>query len=122
MFESQQLQHFGSAYSEIKYWLPLISIATILWKARTAVTEWADKLFSNHLSHIEEATVSNAKEAKETNVILNTQSGKLDMVQNTLADNQTKNLLIWDGVVRTLALLEDRTREVHKTPKRKRHA
>ena len=119
MFESQQLQHFGSAYSEIKYWLPLISIATILWKARTAVTQWADKLFSNHLSHIEEATVSNAEEAKQTNVLLRDHSGKLEMVQSTLLAQHDKQLQVWQGVTEALIVLKERTRR-KSTPRRKR--
>jgi hypothetical protein len=121
MFDSQQLQHFGSVYSEIKYWLPMVTIGTVIWKARAAVTQWADKLFSNHLSHIESATVSNAEEAKQTNVLLRDHSGKLEAVQNTLSAQHDKQLQVWAGVTEALIVLKERTRtRKSTTPKRKR--
>jgi len=121
MFESQQLQHFGTAYSEIKFWLPLITIITVFYKAKTAVSGWADTLLNNHLSGIEKATVSTVTETKETNVLLRDHSGKLDMVQSTLTEQHMKQLQVWDGVVKTLAILEDRTKSSRRaTPKRKR--
>jgi hypothetical protein len=119
MFESQQLQHFGTAYSEIKFWLPLITIITVFYKAKTAVSGWADTLLNNHLHGIEQATASTVTETKETNVLLRDSSGKLDMIQNTLADHQTKNLQVWQGVVESLVVLKERTRASRRTPKRK---
>ena len=121
MFESQQLQHFGTAYSEIKFWLPLITIITVFYKAKTAVSGWADTLLNNHLHGIEQATVSTVTETKETNVLLRDSSGKLDMIQNTLADHQEKNLQVWQGVVESLTILKERSHPARRsTSKRKR--
>lgn len=120
MFDSQQIQHFGTAYSEIKFWLPLITIITVFYKAKTAVSGWADTLLNNHLHGIEQATVSTVTETKETNVLLRDSSGKLDMIQNTLADHQAKNLQVWQGVVNSLSVLEDRTRGKSSTPRRRK--
>jgi hypothetical protein len=104
---------------QIRWWLPIISAFGLIIKAYTStkknVAEFVERLLSNHLAHIETATVSNAEEAKQTNVLLKDHSGKLEMVQATLSDNHAKQLRVWSGVVKTLALIEDRTR----TPKRK---
>jgi len=107
---SPQLQHFGVAYQEAKYWLPLITIATIVWKAKTAIIVWADALLNNHLHSIQEATVSTVIETKKTNTLLEDHSGKLLMLQNTTRDHNEKEMQVWTGVVNTLAVLEDRTR------------
>jgi hypothetical protein len=120
MFESQQLQHFGTAYSEIKFWLPLITIITVFYKAKTAVSGWADTLLNNHLHGIEQATVSTVTETKETNVLLRDSSGKLDMIQNTLADHQAKNLQVWQGVVESLTILKERSHPARRVTSRRK--
>lgn len=121
MFESQQLQHFGTAYSEIKFWLPLITIITVFYKAKTAVSGWANTLLNNHLHGIEQATASTVTETKQTNILLKDQSGKLEMVQNTLSAQHDKQLQVWAGVTEALIVLKERTRSPRKsTPKRKR--
>jgi hypothetical protein len=106
---SPQLQHFGTAYTELKYWLPMVTIATIIWKAKTAVTVWADQLLNNHLHSIQSATMSTEVETKKTNSLLGDNTGKLNMLQNTVHDHQEKELRVWEGVVNTLSILEDRT-------------
>ena len=122
MFESQQLQHFGTAYSEIKFWLPLITIITVFYKAKMAVSGWANTLLNNHLHGIEQATASTVTETKQTNILLKDQSGKLEMVQNTLSAQHDKQLQVWAGVTEALIVLKERTRSPRKstTPKRKR--
>ena len=112
-------------YEIIKFWLPIISAFGLVIKAYTggkkSVSEFCDKLLSNHLSHIEEATVSNAEEAKETNILLRDHSGKLEMVQSTLSAQHDKQLQVWQGVTEALIVLKERTRSPRKsTPKRKR--
>lgn len=109
-----QLQHFSTAYTEIKFWLPLLGAFGIVMRAYVSakknVTAFADKLLSNHLAHIEEATVSTEALTQQTNVLLKDSAGKLDMVQNTLSDHHEKQLIVWQGVAETLAILKERTR------------
>lgn len=44
-------------YEELKYWLPVVTLMTLVVKAffssKRAVGEYADKLLNNHLAHIE---------------------------------------------------------------------
>jgi hypothetical protein len=105
---------------QLRWWLPIISAFGIVIKAYTGakknVSDFCDKLLSNHLAHIEVATVSNAEEAKQTNVLLRDHSGKLELVQNTLADHQEKNLIVWQGVLESLTVLKERTRACTRTP------
>jgi hypothetical protein len=110
---------------QIRWWLPIVSAFGLVIKAYTStkknVTEFAEKLLNNHLSGIETATTSTEVETKKTNALLTGQSGKLDMVQATLSEQHDKQLQVWDGVVKTLAIIEDRTRAV-RTPRKKRNA
>jgi hypothetical protein len=109
-----QLQHFSTAYGEAKYWLPFITIATIVWKAKAAITVWADSLLNNHLHSIQAATQSTESLTKQTNSLLEDNTGKLNMLQSTVHDHNEKQMQVWAGVVTTLALLEDRTRRIPK--------
>ena len=101
-------------YEILKWWLPIISAFGIVIKAYTSakknVTDFADRLLSNHLAHIEDATVSTEKETKITNTLLKENTDKLDMVQGTLADHHDKNLQVWESVTTNLAILKERTR------------
>lgn len=110
-------------YDILKFWLPIVSAFGLVIKAYTStkvsVTTFAEKLLNNHLSGIEKATTSTEVETKKTNELLSGQSGKLDMVQNTLADHQAKNLEVWQGVMESLIVLKERTRASRKTPRRK---
>lgn len=105
-----QLQHFGTVYTELKYWLPLVTIITLGWKAKFAITTWADSILNNHLHSIQLATQSTETETKKTNSLLEDNTGKLVMLQNTVHDHNEKQLVIFQGIVNTLAVLEDRTR------------
>lgn len=100
---------------QIRWWLPLVSGFALVIKAymsaKANVSEWASRLLDNHLAHIEVATTSTHEETKNTNVLLAKQS---DMI----LDHQSKNLEVWQGVVGTLKVLEDRTRVRKATPKR----
>ncbi len=112
-------------YEQVRYWLPLVSAFGLIIKAYTSgkknVAEFCDRLLSNHLTHIEQATASTEIETKKTNELLTGQTGKLDMIQNTLVDHQGKNLQVWQGVTEALIVLKERTRVSRKgTPKRKR--
>jgi hypothetical protein len=116
---SPQLQHFGTVYTELKYWLPLLTIGTIIWKAKSAITVWADTLLNNHLHSIQAATQSTETETKKTNSLLEDNTGKLDMLQGTVHDHQEKQLVIFQGIVNTLSVLEDRTRSRSGSPKKR---
>lgn len=96
-------------YEAVKFWLPLMTIGTLLVKAylttKKNIGGWAEKLLSNHLSHIQKATETTVAETKITNELL---------IQHT-----EKEMSVWAGVVNTLAVLEDRTRR-SRTPSRTR--
>lgn len=59
--------NLNDAYEAMKFWLPIITAATLLWKAYSAVkknvTAWGSSLLDNHLHTIQEET-------KITNVLL----------------------------------------------------
>ena len=40
-------------YQELRWWLPMLTIGTIIWKAKKALTTYADALLTNHLAHIQ---------------------------------------------------------------------
>jgi hypothetical protein len=111
-------------YEQVRFWLPLISGFGLVIKAYSSaknnISEFCNKLLDNHLSHIEVATVSNAEEAKQTNILLKDHAGKIDMVQNTLRDHHEKQLQVWQGVIEGLTILKERTR-ASRTPKRKKN-
>jgi hypothetical protein len=113
-------------YEIFKFWLPIVSGFAMVIKAYTStkkdLAEWAERLLQNHLSHIEDATVSTERETKTTNVLLKDSSGKLDMLQNTVADHNEKDLQVWAIVTENLAILKERTRACTKpkSVKRKR--
>lgn len=114
------MSDLNAIYSEMKFWLPFVTVMGLVWKARAAVNGWAEKLFTNHLHHIEAATIATVEETKKTNGLLKDSAGKLDMVQNTMSNHHDKQLQVWQGVVGTLSVLEDRTRSKRKYVKRKK--
>jgi hypothetical protein len=126
-FKSRRISMQYTLYEQVRYWLPMISAFGLVigaWRTgKKNLSEFCDTLLTNHLSHIQTATQSTEVETKKTNGLLSGQSGKLDMVQGTLNRHYEQQLQVWDGVVKTLAILEDRTRARKTTPKRKaRHA
>jgi len=54
-----------TVYEALKYWGPLLTICTLVWRAYHRVTDkvtvWADRLMHNHLAHIQAATEVSAK-------------------------------------------------------------
>ena len=103
-----------TTYEMIRWWLPILSFGGIVIKAylsaKKSVGEWANKLFDNHLTHIEQATKNTEAETRVSNQLLKDVSGQNIMVLNTMNEYHEKQLVIWDGIVKTLAILEDRTR------------
>ncbi len=61
-------------YSEIKFWLPLLTGFGMVVKAylsgKKGVSEWASSLLDNHLHSIETATKSTEFETRRTNTLL----------------------------------------------------
>jgi hypothetical protein len=100
-------------YEQLRWWLPIISAFGLVIKAYTStkkgVTEFAERLLDNHLAGIEAATTSTEVLTKKTNELLAGQSGKIDMVQSTLHDQQAKNLQVWAGILESLTILKERT-------------
>jgi hypothetical protein len=108
------------AYEAVKFWLPLITIIGLIVKAygsaKNNIGEWAHTLLNNHLSHLEAAATATKEETIKTNDILK-QSGnhfetvvnKLDTVFETINTHQERQMQVWDGVTKTLTILEDRS-------------
>lgn len=108
-------------YAALKFWLPLATAFTLVYKAYTSakknIGEWAHTLLNNHLAHVQDATEQTVLETKKTNDLLQssalkdteTQRYVLD-VKMSLAEHNEKELQVWGGIVNTLAILEDRTR------------
>jgi hypothetical protein len=111
-----------TTYEVIKWWLPIVSAGGIVVKAyltaKKSVSEYAEKLLNNHLAGIETATKSTEVETKTTNKLLTDVYGQNTMVLNTINQHQEKQMLVWDGVVKTLAILEDRTRTTRRARKK----
>lgn len=121
-------------YDQLKFWLPLVSAFLLAYKGfqsiKKSVDGWAAKLFDNHLSHIQSATTDTVTETKATNELLKASAIKdtdiarhVSEVKDTLAASdkltrahEDKEMMVWQGVVNTLTVLEDRTRM--KTPRR----
>lgn len=121
-------------YEQLKFWLPVISGFLLTYKGfksfKTSVDDWAAKLFDNHLSHIQTATMSTVDATNKTNDLLAASALKdidvarrvedarkaLDENESKRVAHEEKEMLVWHGVVNTLTVLEDRSRI--KTPRR----
>ena len=79
-------------YEVLKFWLPLVSAFVFVykgWKGTTAkVSAYADRLLSNHLSHIQAST---------------------EATHAMIVDHSEKEMQVWDTITKTLVVLEDRT-------------
>lgn len=117
-----------SFYAGLKFWLPLASAFALIIKAygtaKKNVSEWADKLLNNHLTHIEAATGATHTETIKTNTLL-ASAALADMdVARKVADTRValdtyneKHEKVWQGVLNTLTVLEDRTARTSRTPR-----
>lgn len=117
-----------SFYAGLKFWLPLASAFALTIKAYSTakknLSEWADKLLNNHLTHIEAATTLTHTETVKTNTLLASQALQagtvakhVEEVKTTLNDHTDKEMQVWQGVVNTLAILEDRSSRTPRTPR-----
>lgn len=99
-------------YEAAKYWLPLLSITTLVYrayrKATRGITMWADKLMFNHLTHIQTATEKSATLLEEVR-----DDGKRTIeltlqVARDLKDYQALTGKAQGDILRDLAVLKDR--------------
>lgn len=104
------MSDLNAMYGELKFWLPMISgfsLAAGIWfKAKKSMQEWASKLLDNHLSHIQTATENTA--------------ASLSGLTQALINHEEKEMQVWQGVVRTLDVLEDRTSRSRARRRRKK--
>lgn len=89
--------------------------------------DWANKLLNNHLNHIQEATLQTVEETKTTNRLLAAAAlrdvevaTRVTEVKDTLLDHHDKEQQVWGGILKTLAVLEDRTRSSRKPSTRRK--
>jgi len=115
------MSDLNAIYNEAKFWLPMITVFTIVIKAylsgKKNVSDWADSLLNNHLHGIEQATKSTEEETKKTNSLLTeaaqrdiATAGKVDMVQSTPHEHHGRELQVWQTVAEALTVLKERTR------------
>jgi hypothetical protein len=113
-------------YEAVKFWLPLLTVAGVLYRAYKKVTNgvqaWADCLLHNHLTHIQSSTQETVCVLKEVRDSQNTQAesitevGKniLDVKQNItkvaddLADHINGDGQLQQQIATDLAILKDR--------------
>ncbi len=138
-------------YEQLKYWLPLASGFVLAYKGfksiKKSIDGWASTLFTNHLTHIQDATAATVSETQKTNKLLEA-AATLDvevakqvavvksdlavattdvkngflLVRDDIKGHEDKEMTVWQGVVNTLAIIEDRQgRPLRRTsPKRRR--
>lgn len=101
-------------YDYLKYWGPIITFFVLVVRAyltaKKNIGTWADKLLTNHLSHIEASTTNTVSETQKTNKLLENQALKADAVAAALKEHSDKEMQVWETVSKTLVVLEDRTR------------
>lgn len=130
MFDAQTPMLMVNLYEALKWWGPILGFAAMAFKVRkdiiTRADAWANTLLNNHLTHIQEATATTVVETKKTNTLLETASLKdsavaqrVEDVRNTLVTHQEKEIQVWAGILKTLAILEDRTSPARKSRARK---
>jgi hypothetical protein len=120
-------------YGVIKWAAPVLGATGFALTMRKDILkradEWANTLLNNHLNHIQDATVQTVLETKKTNDILARNeealnasvlrdievSQRVTEVKQTLDEHHEKQQQVWNGILNTLAVLEDRTRR--RTPR-----
>jgi hypothetical protein len=118
-------------YEIIKWWGPILGFVAMVFKLRKDVISradtWMNSLLNNHLSHIQEATMTTVVETQKTNELLTAAAlktvmvaEKVEDVRDTLTAHHEKETQVWAGVLNTLSVLEDRTRVELKTPRARR--
>ncbi len=118
-------------YSFLKWAAPLLGASGFLLTLRKdflkRADDWANTLLNNHLAHIQASMSEVVIETKLTNDLLRTADRRdLDSVirvgevKQALILNQDKQQVVWDGVLKSLTLLEDRTRPSSRPRTRRR--
>lgn len=115
-----------SLYGLAKWAAPLLGATGFALTLRKDILkradEWANTLLNNHLRHIQDATTETVSETKKTNELLASATlrdidtaNKVHEVKTTLIDHHEKQQQVWNGILNTLTVLEDRTRR--RTPR-----
>lgn len=77
-------------YAIIKFWLPIVTVLTLLVKAFNTivgrVSEWANKLFDNHMNHIQDSV---EKAAVAVVQLVECQKGYLDTQTKIVSEIST---------------------------------
>jgi hypothetical protein len=125
------LNNFGNLFSGVRFWLPMVTAFMLVVKGflsiKASIAGWMDTLLNNHLSHIESATVNTHTETQKTNALLVASAAqdvqvaaKVAEVKTVVEEHQKKEELVWQGIVNTLVILEDRTRQtIRHSPRRR---
>jgi len=135
MFDAQLVSQapawLGHFYEALKWWGPILGAAAMAIKVRKDVISradvWVNTLLNNHLAHIQAATTETVAETKNTNKLLAAAAlkdievaNKVMEVKDTLLDHHDKEQQVWGGILKTLAVLEDRTRSSRKPSTRRK--
>ena len=106
------MMNAGQFHDALTYWLPLLTICTIVYrawnKATARVGAYADKLLKNHLSHIQENTAASAA------LLTEMRDGSKQTLELTRTVHESLNLHMADDlkiqgeILKDLAILKDR--------------
>lgn len=118
-------------YSFLRWAAPILGATGFALKVRTDILkradDWANKLLNNHLTHIQDATLQTVTETQTTNRLLTAAalkdievSNRVNEVKETLVIHHDKEQRVWGGILKTLAVLEDRTRNSKPSSRRKK--
>ena len=106
-------------YTALKFWLPMVSAFGLVIGAyrsgKRGITEWADALLNNHLSHIQVATESTARFSENTAGLLveirnagTAQATAVERVRMDLLKHEEEEAIVQRQIALDLAVLKDR--------------
>ena len=107
-------------YNQLKYWIPLTTVCTMIYRAyrqaSKSITDWADKLMSNHLTDIQAATERSAVLLEEVRDNQISQGVKVDLVAihsakvaSDLEKHEQEDGKVQRDILTTLEVLKDRS-------------
>lgn len=99
-------------YEIIKFWLPLISGFGLVIKAyksaSSGITQWADSLLNNHLSHIQDATEKSASLLQEVRDDHRAAQVEVAGVRSDLKAHEAQALAVQQQILTGIEVLKDR--------------
>lgn len=99
-------------YEIVKFWLPIATAFGLVirgWKsAKGGVTQWADLLLNNHLSHIQTATEASASLLKEVRDNGVSAAAAVAQISQDLRLHEDSTLKVQRDILVGIEILKDR--------------